>query len=313
MRVAIVANPVSGGGRVRRHGPAVRAAVAARFPDCVYVETTGQGHAARLGAEFAREGFDLVMAYGGDGTASETADGLLGAAAEPGVRQPDFAIVPAGTGMDFRRNFPIPTDPVAAALAALDRPARAVDVGQALFHHADGSETVRHFLNVASLGVSGVIVTAVNAAKASGSRSGDLVYLTHSVREILRYRPHRLRIEADGAALDMESVAVAAIANGGWFGGGMHVAPDALTDDGFFDLVVMRAGGSLRLLSHLAKVYGGRHRNSPDISFRKVRSVRVEAMDGPDGPPVALEMDGESTPGLPVTYRVLPKALMLRG
>lgn len=312
MRVGIVANPVSGGGRVRRHGARVRAAIAGRIPDAVYVETTGQGHAARLAADFARQGFDLVIAFGGDGTASETADGLLKAAGEPDVRLPEFGIIPAGTGMDFRRNFSIPSDPVAAAHAALDTLARPVDVGHVTFHHPDGSESVRHFLNVASLGISGDIVTAVNAAKASGSRSGDLVYLAHSVREILRYRPNLVRIEADGEAIETDSVAVVAIANGGWFGGGMHLAPEARTTDGELDLVIMRAGGSFRLLTHLARVYGGWHTSSPDISFRRVTSVRIEAVDLPGELPVSLEVDGESTTGLPATYRILPRALMLR-
>ena len=310
MRVAIVANPVSGGGRVRRFGAEVRAAVAAHHPDAVYVETTGIGHATRLGADFVREGFDLVMAFGGDGTACETADGMLKAAAGSGLRLPEFGIIPAGTGMDFRRNFGIPADPVKAALIALDRSARPVDVGHVTFHHADGSESTRHFLNVASLGISGDIVTTVNAAKARGNRSGDLVYLAHSLREIFRYRPNTVRIEADGELLDTGAVALAAIANGGWFGGGMHLAPEARTDDGFFDLVIMRADGSLRLLSHLARVYRGRHTKSPGITIRKVRSVRVEAVGREQ---VSLKMDGESTAGLPATYRVLPKALMVRG
>lgn len=313
MRVGIVANPVSGGGRVRRHGAAVRAAIAGRGVDAVYVETTGPGHAARLAADFARQGLDLVIAFGGDGTASETADGLLKAGAEAGVRLPELGIIPAGTGMDFRRNFKIPSDPVAAARAALETPARAVDVGHVTFHHQDGSESVRHFLNVASLGISGDIVTAVNAAKARGNRSGDLVYLAHSIREIMRYRPNRVRIEADGAVIDSDCVAVVAIANGGWFGGGMHLAPEALPTDGEFDLVIMRAAGRMRLLSHLAGVYGGWHTKSPDISFRRVKTVRIEAAELPGEAPASLEVDGESTTGLPATYRILPRALMLRG
>lgn len=312
MRVAIVANPVSGGGRVRRYGAAVRSAIAARHPDAVYVETTGPGHAARLGAGFAREGFDLVLAFGGDGTASETVDGMLATASAPGRNRPEFGIVPAGTGMDFRRNFNIPAHPVRAALQALDRPARPVDVGHVTFRHPDGRESGSHFLNVSSLGISGVIAAAVNTAKANGSRSGNLVYLLCSVREILRYRPNLVLIQADGEAIDMGPVAVTAIANGGWFGGGMRLAPDADPGDGALDLVVLRAGSRLRLLSHLAKVYGGWHRNCPDICFRRVRSVRVEALDLPGDVPIALELDGESTHGLPAVYRVLPGALMLR-
>jgi YegS/Rv2252/BmrU family lipid kinase len=313
MRLAIVANPVSGGGRVRRHGAAVRDALAARNPDTVYVETTGPGHAARLAGDFARDGYDLVLAYGGDGTASETVDGLMKAATQSGTRLPEFGIIPAGTGMDFRRNFKIPTDPVEAALAALDAATRAIDIGHVTFHHEDGSESVRHFLNVASLGISGVIVTAVNEAKARGSRSGDLVYLLHSLREIMRFRPSRVRFSADGGPDEAEEVAVLAIANGGWFGGGMHLAPDAHPADGLLDLVIMRAASRPALLSHLAKVYGGRHRTSPDITFRRVTSLRVEPTQCPGDLPAASEMDGESTPNLPATYRVLPGALMFRG
>lgn len=310
MRIGLIVNPVSGGGRASRHAEAVSAALERRVPQVDMRFTLGRGHAARLAEDFAGEGADLVIAFGGDGTLGEVADGLL-RGRSPGGRLPQLGFIAAGTGSDFRRNFSFSSDPATAALELLDRPARPIDAGRVSFSLPGGGEGHRHFLNIASLGITGDIVETVNRAKMEGTKSGPLVYLFHTLGALLRYRFPSIRIALDDAAPLDAQVAAVAVANGAWFGGGMKIAPDARVDDGLFDVVVVRARNRSTLIGNLARVYGGRHRSHPDVTIARASTVTVHPA-APDAI-IPLEFDGEDLGCLPARYDILPGALMVRG
>lgn len=311
MRIAIIVNPVSGGGRASRHAEAVHAAIRSRHAETTLALTRGRGDAARLAEAHARAGIDLLIAFGGDGTLGEVADGLLRGDRPEGARLPELGFLAAGTGSDFRRNFSFPPDPAAAALALLDRPARAVDAGRVTFALPGGGEGTRHFLNIASLGITGEIVTAVNRAKMEKNRAGPLIYLLHTLGALLRFRFPAVSVTLDDEPPVEARVAAVAIANGAWFGGGMKIAPDARIDDGLFDAVIVRARNRPTLLANLARVYGGLHRSHPDVTIRRAQRVAVRPVFPADM--VALEFDGEDLGCLPAAYEILPGALMLRG
>ncbi len=109
MKVGVVLNPVAGGGRLKRDWPQVEAALRRHFGDVELRETQASGDAERLALDFAADGFGLVVAAGGDGTASEVADGLLQAADE-GCGTAELALIPCGTGIDFARGLGLPQD-----------------------------------------------------------------------------------------------------------------------------------------------------------------------------------------------------------
>ncbi len=311
MRIAIIVNPVSGGGRASRHAEAVLAAVKSRHPATQMTFTRGRGDGARLAETAARSGVDLVIALGGDGTLGEVVDGLLRLDRNAVPRLPELGFVAAGTGSDFRRNFSFPSDPEAAVLRLLDLPARPVDAGRVSFALPGGGEGSRHFINIASLGITGEIVCSVNRAKLQKNRSGGLIYLWHTVSALLAYRFPIVRVSLDGAPPVEAPVAALAIANGAWFGGGMKIAPDAVIDDGRFEAVIVRARNRFTLLANLARVYGGLHRSHPDVTMRAARRVEVHPAD--PATLVPLEFDGEDLGCLPARYEMLPGAVLLRG
>nr|WP_245276036.1 diacylglycerol kinase family protein [Mesorhizobium sp. LNHC220B00] len=104
LKVGVVLNPIAGGGRLKRHWPDVAAALKKHFGDFELRETQAEGDAERLALDLAANGFDLVIAAGGDGTASEVADGLL-QAREEGGRTTELGLLPCGTGIDFARGL----------------------------------------------------------------------------------------------------------------------------------------------------------------------------------------------------------------
>ncbi|MGN6304076.1 MAG: diacylglycerol kinase family lipid kinase, partial [Mesorhizobium sp.] len=130
-----------------------------------------------------------------------------------------------------------------------------------------------------------------------------------TVAEFVRYRFQSVRITVDDAEPIEARVALVAVANGKFFGGGMMVAPDADLHDGQFDIVILRAANKAKLIWDLRLVYGGRHRNHPAITILRGSKVVVE----PIGGDVALiDIDGESPGRIPATFEMLPGALMLR-
>lgn len=310
MKVGVILNPVAGGGRLKRRWPEIEAALK---PHCARLdmrETEEAGDGERLALAFAGQGCDLVIAAGGDGTANEVADGLLQGRAETG-RTVALGILPCGTGTDFARGLGLPRDPIEAVRRIVEAKPRAIDAGRISFVDNHGALASRHFVNIASLGLSGATDRAVNADKRKGRVSARALFYWRTVIEFLRYRFQSVRITVDEGEPMESRVALVAACNGRYFGAGMMIAPDAEPDDGQFDIVIVRASGKLGLLRDLRLLYGGRHRNHHAISILRGRRLTVEPLDGEDNAPL-VDVDGESPGGAPATFEILPSALMLK-
>lgn len=96
------------------------------------------------------------------------------------------------------------------------------------------------------------------------------------------------------------------VANSGYYGSGMHVAPDAVVDDGLLDVVVIGAAGKLRLVRAMPRLYDGTHVALPEVVVMRGRSVSVGAVGA-----VPAYGDGERLGALPVTAGVRPGALQV--
>jgi diacylglycerol kinase family enzyme len=119
-----------------------------------------------------------------------------------------------------------------------------------------------------------------------------------------------VRITIDDGEPVEAKMALVAVANGKFFGGGMMIAPDAALDDGQFDIVILRAASKLKLILDIRLLYGGRHRDHPSITILRGRKVVVEPIGGEDG--ALVDIDGESPGRIPATFEILPGALRLR-
>ncbi|QDC00213.1 diacylglycerol kinase family protein [Mesorhizobium sp. 8] len=310
MKVGVVLNPVAGGGRLKREWPLVAAALKKHFGAFDLRETQAEGDAERLALDLAAQGCDLVIAAGGDGTASEAADGLLQAVDELG-RTAELALLPCGTGIDFARGLGLARELDALIERIAMAKGRAVDAGRISYIDDHGALASRHFINIASAGLSGATDRAVNADRRKGRVSAKALFYWRTVAEFVRYRFQSVRITVDDAEPIESRVALVAVANGKFFGGGMMVAPDADLHDGQFDIVILRAANKAKLIWDLRLVYGGRHRNHPAITILRGKKVVVEPAGG-GGDAALIDIDGESPGRIPATFEMLPGALMLR-
>ena len=311
MSAFVVVNPRSGGGRTKRQWPAIERALREVYPNMTVVMTRRRGEATALVREALIEGCSEVVAVGGDGTINEAINGFF---VESGPISPDavFAFVTSGTGGDFRKTFGIAPGTDAAIARLRTAKSRALDVGRVSCISRNGEPVVRYFINIASFGMSGLIVDSVNRARIAKLFGGQFAFAFHSLFGLLRYRDRAVRIRVDQSFDEITRISTVAVANGIYFGGGMKVAPNARPDDGVFDVIVMGGSPKSRAAADMKLIYTGEHLNNPAV--RALRGSRVVAVPVAEtgGHPVLVEVDGESAGRLPATFEILPRALNLR-
>ena len=315
MKVGVIMNPVAGGGRLRRHWPEIGASLKAVLGDFDLRETQAAGDGVTLAMDLAANGCGLVIAAGGDGTVNEVADGLINVAEEGSGAA--LGVLPCGTGADFAKGLGLEPGIGGGFEAAIRRMAdsrgRKIDAGRVSYVDEDGKLASRHFINLASLGVSGAVARAVNADGRKGRVSAKALFYWHTVAEFVRYRFQDVRITVDDGEPIEARVGLVAAANGRYCGGGMMLAPDAELDDGLFDIVILRAAGKLGLIWSMRLLYGGRHRDHPAITILRGRRVVVEPLGNRTADRMLIEADGESPGQIPATFEILPGAITLRG
>ena len=276
--LALIANPVAGGGRGRRALGAACAELERRGARFRALTTASASDATRLAREVAGGAVETVVAVGGDGHVGSLA-GVLRETDTP------LAIVPAGRGNDLARVLGIPTDPAAAARLALDGEARPFDVGE-----VDGAP----FLGIASLGFDSDANRIANESRLRG----NAVYLYAALRALASWRHAHFEVTVDGERHAFSGYTVA-VANSKAYGGGMMLVPHARLDDRRLDVLMVHEHSRLRWLASLPRVFRGAHVGDPRAEFSTGQVVEVRA-----DRPFTVYADGDPIGELPVTVRV---------
>lgn len=284
-RTLAIVNPVAGKGAGRRVARTIAAELAKSGLNVDVVATPGPGEAARLASAAVEDGYERVLAVGGDGTANEVANGLVDTNVALGL-------YPIGSGNDLARVLGYPRKRKRLAEFLASASVRRIDVGD-----VNG----RVFLNAAGVGIDGHVAERVLAsARVVGPTLG---YFVGALVSIATYRPRQMRVRIDGEVREGRHLIVVA-ANGTHFGSGMHVAPDARIDDGLFDIVV---GGDLSRWSSLvalAKLYRGTHVDGTTVLAFRAASLDVELEE-----PLPMQADGEPSRAAVLRIRMRPRSL----
>lgn len=270
--------------------------------------TTVAGDATRLVRTAIEGGATLVIAVGGDGTFGEAVNGFPDA--KGGMPEScAFAALAGGTGCDFVRSLERSSlDPVQRIAESNIRP---IDLGKITYSSETGDQESRLFINAAGFGLSGEVCRAVNATPAGNLLPGTLAYYIATISSVWRHRSSSLRLSIDGQPSFVLDQSLTVVANGQYFGGGMHVAPNARLDSGVFEIMVLKTTPKLQLIGQLPLVYRGAHATHPNIAFFSGRRVVAETVaDEADQPPV--DIDGESPGYLKAEFEIMPGALLLR-
>jgi YegS/Rv2252/BmrU family lipid kinase len=305
MRTFLVVNPRSANGDTGRRWPDISAAVAKSVGDVGSAFTDAPMHAAALAAGALEAGYRCIVAVGGDGTLNEVVNGFFQVKGGPPAGA-SLAVIPRGTGGDFRRTFGWSGDLRAACARIRSEETRPLDVGRVSFFGADGRAAHRYFVNVASFGVSGQVDREVN--RASKGLGGKATFFLASVKAMWRYKDQAVRLRADGGAWQEQRITTVAVANGQYFGGGMRVAPTADPSDGALDVTVWSGYGLLDFALQSRRIYNGTH-----VQLPGTRTFRARMLEAESEQEVLLDVAGEQPGRLPVRVELLPGALRLKG
>jgi YegS/Rv2252/BmrU family lipid kinase len=304
MKTFLVVNPRSAGGQTGKRWTEISARVTRVIGDFGFGFTEGVMDAARLARQALGEGYECIVAVGGDGTINEVVNGFFaeGRALNP---QAALGVIPRGTGGDFRRAFGWDLNLGSALERLRTDKTEPFDVGLAEFQDHEGRPTRRYFANIASLGVSAEVAHEVNVgSKAFG---GNLSFLWGTLKTLARYKDRRVRIRVDGGEPEEVGVTALAVANGRYFGSGMCVAPEAITHDGLFDVTLWSGYDLSDFILHSKSVYNGAH-----VKWKKTRTSRCKVLEAEADSNVLLEMDGEVPGRLPCRISILPAAIRLK-
>lgn len=301
MKTLVIINKNAAGGRAVDVFKSVEIRIKEAFGEFTAAMTqTPEELAGHLEA-VATGGMERLIVVGGDGTNHSVINAL--------AARPEFSVVygclPVGTGTDWGRALGVPADPAAAVDWLAQAQPVPCDIGKVEYLDTlHGSQQVeRLFLNIASAGVSGEIVTRVNRVR----RRTRLTFLRSSIATLLKYKPQRITVDCDGVRFYEGPSYLVAVANGRFFGRGMWVAPNALINDGQFDVVLVEGMPRRRILLALQTVYSGKHLERKDVHWRHASSVRIHSDEGPLG----LDFEGEEGQGQDLQYTVIPGAMKI--
>lgn len=276
----VIANPAAGGGSGRERWWAASGLVADRLGPHDLVWTEAPGHAERI-ARAEGNTRPLLVAYGGDGTASEVARGLVHSNSDA-----ELGLLPSGTGNDFASDAGVPARLPEAARFLSRTPALPTDLG----HLEDAAGSSRFFLNSFSLG----LAASVAERASSGGGLGRATYAAAAAREVVTFQPVPLRVALNDNPPRPRTLLNLTILNSRRFGAGIPLAPPADPGDGELDAVLIGPLGPLALMDAVFRLTREAHFGRREIEHHRITRATIGSLPGTGNAPELLsEIDGE--------------------
>jgi len=299
LHTKVIVNPVAGAYSTRRKWPLISKLLERIGLSFDFEYTQGVGHAIELARAAASDGYRYLVAVGGDGTVNEVANGILRSTA---ANNTALGIVSTGTGSDFVRSVGIPRRYPDACSCLTSQRRLSIDVG--VVEYQSGGQTLRRFfVNTAGVGFDAAVVEKTE--RLPKYFGGTIPYLAGLVRTLFGYKNKPIVAEVGDEVVSGRMLDVV-VANGGYFGGGMHVAPQAELGDSLLDVVIIGDMGKFELLKALPTVYKGTHVNHPKVSMKKASRIAITSPE-----PMLVYADGELLGECPASFWLMPSALSI--
>ncbi len=266
-KIKLIFNPMSDRGRSGQKASDLRAIVE-EYGGADWVGTEYPIHALDLAAKAGLEGYDTVVALGGDGTIHEVVNGLMRVAP---AHRPKLGIVPIGSGNDFAFGAGVSMDPTESMKRVFTGTARAIDIGVA----RDNNDRVEYWDNAVGIGFDGKI--NIMSRKIDGLY-GFPMYLTAVLRTLFQdYESSHMKLWIDDQPVVERNVLMLTLGNGLREGGGFNTTPAARVDDGVFVYVSIPHVGRLAILGLIPKVMNGTHVRDKRVTVGTFKKLRLEA------------------------------------
>lgn len=281
----LILNPIAGGGKAKSLMPKIEQKFQEAGAEFDLYITKGPQDAIEAAVKAASDGFDIIVAVGGDGTVNEVLNGIVGTKAV-------LAAVPGGKGNDFATAVNMPSDPDGIFEALLKADTRAIDLGRVMD---------RYFINSVGVGFDAAVAQRVNC----GVRplKGTSAYTYVFFRMISSYKTVEMEIDLGNGPVKSNPLLVA-VGIGQAYGGGMKILPDAVLDDGLFDVCIMEDMNRLSLVYHFPKVFSGTLKNLEQAGMHRTSEVKLSLSE-----PRYMHLEGEVLFGDQMHFTLKPKGM----
>ena len=287
-RIRVILNPTSGAERGQQLADRITKAIRLSGPaELELLQTKGSADAMTWAFEAAEEGFDLVIAAGGDGSVTGVAHGILKSRNRPAV-----GIIPLGTGNGLARVLGLPIEPLAAVKALATGKLVALDTLDVPSHDA----TSLLFLGA---GLDAEINR--DADSDNKARLGFLAYVNATFANLRGRRNHSVRLVVDGEERQVQAHTISVFNATRLQLFGTKVGPDAHPHDGYAELSIMSSPGLLAVVGQVLRIVSGPG-SKPELV--KIRELEIEAE-----PPMLVHIDGDVVGETPVKLKLVPAAL----
>ncbi len=264
------------------------------------VFTQSPRHAIYIAASHIENGYSKLIVVGGDGTMNEVVNGIFLQKRYPSS-DISVGMITVGTGNDWGRMFNIPGDYAEAISTIKMNNSFIQDAGVVKYFHGR-KEKSRYFVNMAGIGFDAMVVSKTNKMKEAG-KGGPWIYLKNVIISLMKYRYSKTKIHIDNHEIN-NNVFNISIGICKFNGGGMIQLPDAVANDGFFDITIINKIKKHDIILNLKRLYNGTINKHPLVDTYRGKSVFIDSK-----PFILLETDGESLGHSPFTFDIIPRSI----
>ena len=292
MKIELIYNPNSGGGRGKNLAPVIIKSLEDKGYNLNVHKTEYHEHAIKIVRHLDLTNTDILVSVGGDGTMYEVLNGLF--KNEKSDKKPYFAVIPVGTGNSFSQDLNMHKWKD-GLFAILNGSTKAIDI---MKFNTEGEDY--YSINALGIGLpSDVCITGNKHKKILGKFS----YTSSALLEIIRYKAHHTILEVDGVTHEYMG-AFTNFSNTRIFGGNMMISPDSVLDDGEIEAVVLLDAPKGTIIKALPTLYTGKHIDNPYVKVYKGKHFKITT-----NPVKVANPEGEIFGVTPLEITVMPKAI----
>lgn len=269
MKYVFIINPTSGNDKGIEVGKVIEEYCKTIKVDYKIIYTNNKMDAKNIALTYKSYENAIIFSVGGDGTLNEVVNGLANSKSKLGI-------IPVGTGNDFYRVFK-------------DFSGDKIDLGKV---------NDRYFINVASLGLDAEMAEYANKLKKIRFPK-KLVYPVSIIKEFLSYKPTNI-----GMNNIFRDITILTVCNGRYYGGGFEIAPNALLNDGMFDIIDVNSLNRLEIINLIMKLMKVKHLDSKNVSFYRTDNLKITSLT-----PLICNIDGETIKDYNFDFTIKKEAL----
>jgi YegS/Rv2252/BmrU family lipid kinase len=249
------------------------------------------------------QGYTNIIAIGGDGTINEVVNGIFLQHRFP-TSEISLSAIMIGTGNDWAKMFQLPSDYEQIIDIIRQGNSFIQDVGK-VYYHIGNQRQSRYFINAAGLGFDALVTDNTNKAKARG-KSNTFSYLSNLIKSLYRYKSVEVEVRTTKRAIHKGDLFTLSLAIGKYTGGGMQQTPNAISDDGLFDLMLVDDIAKTKLIRKVKKLFDGGINN-----LKEVQSLRTDNLQVVSDSKLMIEVDGENIGHAPFEFELIPRSLKI--